>query len=70
MRDEEYFNDKIFSHINKDLKLMMKDFAKETETKVYIVLDMALREYLEDKGYDVETNIPKKPKIVWLEKEK
>ena len=63
MRDDTYFNDKFYLFGNKELKEELKKHCDEKGTKLYLVIDEALRDYLSKQGKEFLLK-PKVPKLV------
>lgn len=63
LKDEEYFNAQLFSVSNSEIKNLLKQEYKKQKTTLYLIVDEALRQYLEGKGHTIEVR-PKKPQLV------
>ena len=59
MRDEEYFNGKMFVFTNDEVKNIALEKAKEENKPLYLFVDEAVREKLEREG----TLVEKRPKV-------
>lgn len=69
MKDEEYFNDKLFVFSNDELKETIFTYLKEKskkedfQTPLYMFVDEALREKLKKQGVEFN-NKPGKPILI------
>lgn len=62
MKDEKYFDDRLFVFSNKKLKDSIMALSKKKKQNVYVIVDEALRNYVNDNGVDFKD----KPKILKL----
>lgn len=63
MRDSDYFNDKLYFFGNAELKEKLKVLAKKKQTKMYVIIDEAIRKHLKDEGVEFELK-PKVPTLI------
>jgi geranylgeranyl pyrophosphate synthase len=62
MKDETYFNDKMFLHTNTELKKVLKNLSQINNSKMYLIIDEAIRYYVQKQGKEFLL----KPKKVML----
>ena len=63
IKDTDYFNDKLFVYSNEDLKEALLKHSKEKGETLYLIVDEALRKYLNENDVKFETK-PKKAVLV------
>jgi len=64
-RDKEYFDNNTYIYLNGVLKEMFKDLGAKTDTPVYILIDKAMREYINNNGFTFDI----KPKTLVIREE-
>ena len=63
LRDEQYFDGKLFAFSNKEIIKIAKVYAKDKQMPLYIVVDKALRDLLKQQGFELPEE-PKKPQLI------
>ena len=63
MKDNEYFNKKLYCAASEELKSLAKDLAKKEGTHIHYIVDEGLRKVLAERNIELPTE-PKKPVLV------